>query len=475
LSKSSNAQATQSQTFSFNDFFSVSSYTGPQTTQSVDHTLNITPFDTIFGNLLQTQLTVSANSQLSETILAPQGGGSALGPNITFISNNSSIDGASPAFNFQSFNSTGSALTGANITASFVESTAGGAFGNPTNTAPVTVPPATNIPVAAPMITLRDGITYGEGGFPPSPVTISNLQETNNVTATLKYIYNPVNPITLADVLDFSVHPSIITNGNGGQGIQAIFEPQKNYSLSQTVALANQTLGTAFTHFNWIQYLSKITYPTYQDLYNGYLVYNGGDPVEAKAFADQEFADQQSLIPYERGPGYDPLLGGNPNPFNNPIAPCAGDFSIAFWDETPKSCPGLNQTTNASYLVQNNTVGDGQLTLVDYPSQVIPLTELTFDDVLAGVDAFGNVTPLYYGNTEFQWIYTENLIVPNGHGTVSLYGNNDPSLGGAGTVTWEFTNSPIPAAAPEPAALTMLATALLGILPFSRHRRRPVM
>jgi hypothetical protein len=145
-----------------------------------------------------------------------------------------------------------------------------------------------------------------------------------------------------------------------------------------------------------------------------------------------------------------------------------GDNSIGYWDETAKTCAN---GTNYNYLVSTNTIGDGQLSFLDYPDQLIPLTELTFEDVLAGVDAFGNVTPLYYPGTAFTWNYLQGIndsSVPN----LLLYGNIDPSLGGTGTVTsLAFTDAQIPGTTvPEPGTLALLGTAAFSLVALRRRQ-----
>lgn len=65
-----------------------------------------------------------------------------------------------------------------------------------------------------------------------------------NVTIDRQSVFNAV--------LSNAVHPKVVQNGNGGQDVSAIFEPNFGLSLSQTINLANSALGTSFTHFNWI-------------------------------------------------------------------------------------------------------------------------------------------------------------------------------------------------------------------------------
>ncbi len=140
----------------------------------------------------------------------------------------------------------------------------------------------------------------------------ANPYETSSVTFDQRSV--------LGAALSNSVLPSVVQNGNGGQGVKAIFEPNFGLSLDQTITLANTALGTSFTHFNWIQYLGAITYPSYNQLYNLYLSLEGGNASEASKDAEQDL----KLIPSQRGIGYDPLLGGNPNPTNSPLAPVWG-------------------------------------------------------------------------------------------------------------------------------------------------------
>ena len=167
-------KSTTPQTFSFTDSFTSG---GP----TIHHVLDIQPFDTSLGVLISTEVTVQATSQFSGLLY---GGGGSLGPDVSLVlGNNTYINGSNSAqvyFDFASFSSTGNALVppGATTTASFVEATGGGDFGNPTNTAFAS--DLSGNPAADPQITLADGIVQG-------PYT--NVEETNNVQVSVQYLY----------------------------------------------------------------------------------------------------------------------------------------------------------------------------------------------------------------------------------------------------------------------------------------------
>jgi PEP-CTERM motif len=123
--------------------------------------------------------------------------------------------------------------------------------------------------------------------------------------------------------------------------------------------------------------------------------------------------------------------------------------------------------------VSANTIDDSELTFIDYPRHDIPLMTITYEGRSCGVDAFGNVIPLYYPGTEFTWTYEEGLF-GGGTGTAGLflYGNIDPNLGGTGTVTsLAFTDTPLPTTVPEPSTWAMMLIGFAG-LGFVAYRKQ---
>jgi hypothetical protein len=229
-----------------------------------------------------------------------------------------------------------------------------------------------------------------------------------------------------ADKLDVSIVP--------GGGIDAEFQP------TLPIGLTNAALLGGYTHFNYLQMITKFQY-------------NG---------KDEDYISPFGFSSIGRGVGLDPLPGGN-----SILQP--NDSADPYWDES--NCA----LCRPNYSISNNTDYDtSTVRFADLPNLLQKGWSAYFTTYLVGVRSDGTYDILsnVYDNAQdlaFRWEYTQTANFVNGDsGSYSVLGNVDPALAGDGTVS--FLGYGANAGVPEPSTWAMILLGFAG-LAFAGYRR----